>query len=197
MEIIIDEKIFKAYNDNYFVSENGDVYSTYSRKILKHNIDNDGYHRVDINRKHVKIHRLVYITWVGEIKDGEQINHRDDDKDNNHYTNLYKGDQKQNIQDCINNNHRVGNVWYLTIYDRKEEKTISFSPASDFIKYSGHKCENGSVKRMFTRNWFRKRYEIIDYKKKSVTTKDDECNPVRRNLSPFEARRTYKCEDIV
>lgn len=177
-EIIINEKLLKKYDDNYYVGEYGDVYSLYSRKFLKHNIDKDGYHRVDIHSKHVKIHKLVYLTWIGKIENGKQINHKDDNKNNNHYSNLYTGTQQQNIQDCIKNNHRQGNIWYLTIYDKQTKRCVTFCPASDFIVYSGHSCMNKSVKRMFNKNWFKKRYEIIDYKKKSVTTMGDECSPV-------------------
>ena len=167
-EIIIDNKILKQYDDNYFISEYGEVYSLYSKKFLKHQIDCDGYHRVDIHSKHIKVHKLVYITWIGNIKREEQINHKDDNKNNNHYSNLYAGSQKENIQDCIKNNHRIGNIHYLTIYDKKENKILTFCPASEFIQYSGHSCVNGSVKRMFTRNWFKTRYEIIDYNKGKV-----------------------------
>lgn len=167
-EIIINNKILKQYDENYYISEDGDVYSLYSKKFLKHQIDHDGYHRVDIHSKHMKIHKLVYLTWIGELKFGEQINHKDDNKDNNHYTNLYTGSQKENIQDCIRNNHRIGNTHYLTVYDKKENKILTFCPASNFIAYSGHSCANGSVKRMFTRNWFKIRYEIIDYNKGKV-----------------------------
>ena len=66
-EIIINEKLLKKYDDNYYVGEYGDVYSLYSRKFLKHNIDKDGYHRVDIHSKHVKIHKFVYLTGIGKI----------------------------------------------------------------------------------------------------------------------------------
>ena len=45
----------------------------YSKKFLKHSYDVDGYHRVDIHRKHMKIHRLVYHTWIGNIPNGLQI----------------------------------------------------------------------------------------------------------------------------
>lgn len=164
IEIVIDNKILKKYDDNYYVSEYGDVYSLYSNKFLKHNIDLYGYHRVDIHSKHIKVHKLVYLTWIGELPKNKQINHKNDNKDDNHYTNLYAGSQKENIRDCINNNHRVGAMHYLTLYDKQENKILTFCPAYKFIEYSKHPCANQSVKRMFTRNWFKKRYEIIDYK---------------------------------
>lgn len=178
MDIIINNQTFKQYDNMYFISAYGDIYSMYSHKLLKHAIDLDGYHRVDIHSKHIKVHKLVYLTWVGKIPKNKQINHKDDNKNNNYYLNLYAGTQTQNISDCIKNKHREGNINYLTVYDKKTKKTITFCPSSDFIKYSQHSCKNGSVKRMFNKNWFKKRYMIIDYKKKSVTTMGDECNPV-------------------
>lgn len=178
MCIIVNDKIFKPYDDMYYVSCDGDVYSTYSNKILKPHVDLDGYLRVDIHGKHMKVHKLVYLTWVSRELNGLQINHKDDNKLNNHYTNLYAGTQKENIHDCIRNNHREGNKWYLTVLDKEKGEILTFSPASDFIPYSGHSCKNGGVKRVFSRNWFKKRFEIIDYKKKGVTTKGDECSLV-------------------
>lgn len=162
----------------YYISEDGDVYSKYSNKLLKHYIDHDGHHRVDIHGKHIKVHKLVYLTWVGELKQGEQINHKDDNKDNNHYANLYAGSQKENIRDCVCNEHRGGNVWHLVVYDKIEKKVLTFCPASDFIEYSGHSCQNKSVNRMFSRNWFKERYILVDYNKKGVTTIADECRLV-------------------
>lgn len=163
--IIINNILLKQYDNTYYVSENGDVYSTYSKKFIKHNIDHDGYHRVDIHSKHIKVHRLVYLVWIGKIPEGKQVNHIDDNKDNNHYTNLYAGTQKQNIKDCIKNGHRKGNINYLTIYDNKTDKTVTFCPANKFIEYCNHSSKNGSVKKFFNKNWFKKRYTIIDYGK--------------------------------
>ena len=166
--IVINNKIFKPFDEMYYISESGDVYSTYCNKILKQNIDRNGYHRVDIHGKHFRIHRLVYLTWIGDIPPGLQINHKDDNRSNNHYTNLYAGTQKQNINDCIINGNRAGNFNYLTVYDREIKQTITFSPTCDFIEYSGHTCGNGSIKRMFGTKWFNERYEIIDYGKGKV-----------------------------
>ena len=61
--IILNKQSFKSYDDSYYVSKNGEVYSNYSKKILKANIDNDGYPRVDIHGKHIKVHRLVWLVW--------------------------------------------------------------------------------------------------------------------------------------
>lgn len=183
--LIIDGKLLKKYDDMYYVSEYGDIYSTYCKKFLKHAITIYGYHRVDIHGKHMHIHKLVYLTWIGEIPEGKQINHKDDDKDNNHFSNLYAGSQKENIRDCIDNNHWCGYTYYLTVFDKKVNKVLTFCPAKNFIEYSGHSNKSGNLNKFFKKNWFKKRYDIIEFKRvknkeelKSVTTMDDECNPV-------------------
>ena len=193
-EIIIDGVVFRqvSVNKNYYIDEYGNVYSKFSKKIIKpllRCVREKTYIYVDIyvdgKQRHMNIHRLVYSAWVGDIPEGAQVNHKDDNSMNNNYTNLYVGNQSQNIQDCIKNEHRLGNVFYLTIYDKLVDRIMTFCPASDFIAYSGHTCLNGGIKRMFSRNWFKKRFEIIEYKHinslshfKSVTTNGDECNHV-------------------
>ena len=99
--MVINGVEYRKFDACYYVSATGDVYSTYVRRCLKHSIDHDGYHRVDIHRTHMKVHKLVYLTWCGDIPAGKQINHIDDNKENNHYLNLYLGDQVENIADCI------------------------------------------------------------------------------------------------
>ena len=192
--IIINNKEFKQtkINENYFISYDGEIYSKYSRKILKCQIQKTRgkeYKRVDFyvggKQRHIMIHRLVFETWVRPLEDGEQVNHIDDNTFNNHYRNLYAGTQKQNIDDCFTNKHRVGNVFYLTIYDKEKDVIKTFCPANEFIRYCGHSNKSGSLNKFFGKNWFKKRYEIIEFKRinnldeyKSVTTMGDECSPV-------------------
>lgn len=178
---MIDGKRFKAYDDMYYVSQDGDIYSAFSKKLLKWGIDTDGYPRVDIHRKHMKVHKLVYLVWVSRDLQGKQINHKDDNKMNPSVSNLYLGTQKENIADCFRNENRVGNMNYLTVYDKEEDQILTFTPAKAFIDYCGHSCQNGGIKRMFSRNWFKKRFDLIDYRNvEGVTTKPDECMVVER-----------------
>ena len=192
--LFIKDKTFKQFRDTkYYCDEDGNIYSDFSHKILKPLIrnkkTNKQYYYIDINfgegQKHVPIHRIVYETWIGEIPNDKQVNHKDDNSLNNNINNLYLGNQLENIQDCIENKHRVGNTWVLTVFDSQKQETITFCPAQKFIEYSGHSCANGSVSRMFTRNWFKKRYKIISFYlckntnvKKGVTTIPDECKEV-------------------
>lgn len=192
--IIFNRKEFRQYprNKNYYVSRDGEVYSVFSKKtikLMKRGTGNKIYHAVDVfisgKQRHMMVHRMVYETWKRLLKDGEQVNHKDDNQLNNNINNLYVGTQKENIRDCIKNGNRVGHVYYLTIFDKKENKVITFCPASKFIEYSGHTNKSGSLNKFFSKNWFKKRYEILDYKSiknieefEGVTTMGDECSPV-------------------
>lgn len=159
---------FKQYDQDYYVSADGDVYSVKKNGLLRHYIDLDGYHRVDIHGRHMKIHRLVYLVWKGAIPSGKQINHLNDDKNNNHISNLYLGDQKENIRDCINNHHRVGHVHPVKVFDKKLDQEILFSSVKDFLRYTGHPISNGALSKCLNRKWFNDRFQLIE--QKGVTT---------------------------
>ena len=103
---------------------------------------------------------------VGDVDPDKLIRHYDDNKDNNHVSNLVAGTQKQNIEDAIRNGHRdlKGHTHTLTIRDKLTNDILSFCPAEKFIEYSGHSCQNGGVSRMMTREWFKKRFEVVEYR---------------------------------
>jgi len=210
--LIFDGKEFKAYDDWYFVSADGDVFSTYKNGLLKQSVDVDGYMRVDIHSKHVKVHKLVYTVWIGDIPIGVQINHLDDDKKHNHYQNLYTGTQKENIADCMKNGHRVGNIQSVMVFDKKIGECIQFPSVKEFLAYTGHSIKNGSISHCKNKKWFQTRFEVIEQKGVStiesyksiravydsrVENKADiphEASRVERDLSPFEAQGPCSCK---
>lgn len=157
-------KEFKPYDNRYYVSADGEVYSTYKNGVLKPCIDRDGYHRVDIHSAHMKVHKLVFLTWVGEIEEGKQLNHKDDNKNNNHYSNLYQGTQKENMKDCLRNGKRANHFKPIVIYDKEVNKVINFPSIKNFISYTGHSVANGSVSHCKEKKWFRDRYVIMEDK---------------------------------
>ena len=157
MEIML----FKKYDDNYYVTTDGQIYSKYSNKILKHSIDRDGYHRVDIHGRHKKVHKIVYETWRGPLKPGEQINHKDDNKEHNDLLNLYIGTQKENVQDQFRNNKRVGNKYSVTIRSKKDGSVITYPDIKTFIESTVHSCKSGSLNKILNKKWFKKTYELI------------------------------------
>lgn len=82
---------------NYEVSSFGRIKSLKRKgfprdKILKKSFDKDGYHHVRLYRnkkgKMFTVHKLVTLAFIGKRNSGEQVNHLDGNKTNNHVTNL-------------------------------------------------------------------------------------------------------------
>lgn len=78
--------------EDYLIYPEGRVYSKKSNKFLKHNLVSSGYHTVELfNRygsKRVLVHRLVGKSYIPNPKNLPQINHIDENKNNNHVSNL-------------------------------------------------------------------------------------------------------------
>lgn len=194
MEIIYNNKIFRSYDEYYYVSSDGEVYSTYKKGLLKHYIDINGYHRVDLHGKHIKIHRLVYNIWCGNIPQGMQVNHYDDNKDNNCYKNLYIGTQHENIHDCFRNNHRCGNIKTVTVLDKETDKIITFPSIKHLIEYTGHSVSNNSLSGCVNKKWFNKRFDIIE--RKSVETIES-YNIISQNYNIKNKTTMYEASRVV
>lgn len=78
---------------NYQISEDGDVFSLVRNKMIAQSFNWAGYKVVTITddtgyRAPRKVHRLVYLAFVGKLIDGMVVDHKDDNKLHNHYTNL-------------------------------------------------------------------------------------------------------------
>lgn len=93
-------KVIKGYPD-YMVSDEGQVYSMKSKRLLTISKHSNGYMRVSLSEKGrlktMLIHRLVYETFAGSIPKGYEVNHKDEDKSNNQFTNLELLTHKDNI----------------------------------------------------------------------------------------------------
>lgn len=77
----------------YRVSSFGRVYSKRRERLLKPNNANNGYQMVALfgdqnKRKYCLLHRVVYEAFYGAIPNGLYVNHKDEDKHNNHLDNL-------------------------------------------------------------------------------------------------------------
>ena len=103
---------------HYQINEIGEVYSLYSKRLLKPQINNSGYLVVDLHegsKRNIKlIHRLVAETFLENDNPVEktQINHKDENKLNNVISNLewvtpsYNNNYGTKNQRCAEKNSR-------------------------------------------------------------------------------------------
>ena len=87
----------------YLVYQNGDIYSNYTKKLIKHEINWAGYHRVDLTiypkgHAHFSVHQLVATAYVVNPYPDiyTDVNHRNGNKDINDYWNLEWCNNNQN-----------------------------------------------------------------------------------------------------
>lgn len=85
----------------YLISTDGHVYSIRSDRLLPLGCTERGYMQVDVcndsgAKKHMRVHRLVYMAHKGRIPEGLQINHKDENKENNCIENLSLMTNKEN-----------------------------------------------------------------------------------------------------
>lgn len=104
--------------DNYLCSEEGEIYSLLTNKIMKTHSDKDGYQqlRMTITKGKtvtVKAHRLIAQTFLPNPENKPQVNHKDGNKMNNAVSNLEwctnKENQKHAIKTGLKNDSGINN----------------------------------------------------------------------------------------
>lgn len=97
----------------YEISNYGNVRNAKTKKNRKLQLTQNGYLRVNLlngnKRKMCFVHRLVWLNFIGEIKEGYQINHKDENKTNNHLENLELMTPKEN-SNYGNRNKNISNT---------------------------------------------------------------------------------------
>ena len=90
--------MWKRINDtNYYVSDVGEVKNK-KGKLLKPSKTYNGYLRVNINGRLVRIHRIVAEAFIPNTFDLPQVNHKDGNKTNNTIDNLEWCTSSENIK---------------------------------------------------------------------------------------------------
>lgn len=139
----IKEKIKKIQNtDNYYISENGNVYRKYNRtKFYKikntiNKLSGYVYCTIQVKGKHksFRIHRLVALAFIKNKDNLPLVGYKDNNKQNNNYKNLYWTTNSDNIQKAVDDG--------LLINDKGEDDSqliqiACFNKNKNFICYYG------------------------------------------------------------
>lgn len=87
---------------NYIVYPSGEIFSKRFKKFLKINYNTtNGYARVSIDGKNMRLHRLIMETFIG--KSELEVNHIDGNKKNNDIHNLEYVNRSQNVKHAYDN----------------------------------------------------------------------------------------------
>lgn len=101
---MIEWRDLKGFEGFYEISEYGDIKNTKTGKLRKIKPNIHGYMEVDLYKNgkvfYKKVHRLVAETFLNAPDNSEEfiVMHLDNDKTNNHYTNLKWGTVSENTK---------------------------------------------------------------------------------------------------
>lgn len=91
----------KGYEGLYAITEDGQVWSYRTKQFRKPFVNNSGYLQVSLiihsKVKNFLIHRLVAEAYIPNPNNLPEVNHKDENKLNPHYTNLEWCTHEENI----------------------------------------------------------------------------------------------------
>ena len=87
-----------GFEGKYRVSSHGRVWSNKRKKYLKPFPNKDGYLLVDLGSHTYTVHKLVVLSFMGEIPKWLEINHKDENKQNNRVSNLEICTRQYNVE---------------------------------------------------------------------------------------------------
>lgn len=162
-ELIIWDTVFRQITDypTYFISEYGVVFNTATRQFLKYSMAK-AYITIGLYKDHhiadLYIHRLVYQAYIGELRQVNEygkrvvIDHKDDCRWNNHYSNLQELTYGANtlksrttISDSFNLKVRTWDDELLHFICQQMESGLSVSQIADLLGVTGEKDRHAII----------------------------------------------------
>lgn len=138
--------MFRNYT-NYEIFEDGRIWSKYYNKFLKPQTTQGGYQRVGLVDNEGKLHhQLVHrVIWIAvnncEIPEGMELNHLDEDKTNNHISNLELVTPKENIN-FGTRNARVAKTLSKRVGAYKDGELVMIFPSTAEAHRNGYNQGN-------------------------------------------------------
>ena len=177
---------------DYYVRDDGTIYSAKSKKILSPQLDKDGYEKVqmmsdDGKRHRYSVHRLILETFEpNEHSDKLQVNHKDGNKANNKLENLewvtckeninhaYNLGLYSNIGDNNNGDHKLCTSQVLEIIDLLLKQELTIQQIAN--KYNVSKYAIECIK--YKKTWKHLTKNIDFYKGSTTNHNDVNCKPM-------------------
>lgn len=128
----------------YLITEDGKVYNKTRKRYMTPHINSNGYYRVYLTKKSCYVHRLVASTFLSDTpNDGDQVDHIDSNRLNNHYTNLRWCSKSENRKNSLKNNPRQLSHLQKSI-EQLDRNTGAFIKQFAGIKEAGRLCNISS-----------------------------------------------------
>lgn len=137
------------YEEHYEINDNGVLRNKHTGKIIKHDVNSSGYHRVSFyygKQKRYFVHRIVASLFVPNPQNFKEVNHKDGNKNNNDATNLEWCDRVHNEREA----HRTKIKEYKPFYIIKSNKRYDYEFPIDLAEELS--LSVGTIK-----NWLKKR----------------------------------------
>ncbi len=114
-------KPIAEYEEQYLISNKGNVKSLKTDVYLTPNLHDKKYLRVSLyknnKRKHYKLHRLVAIAFIENPNNKPEVNHKDGNKMNNNDWNLEWSTNQENTDHAVLNNLHSSLITRKLSYD--------------------------------------------------------------------------------
>ena len=133
---------------NYEVSNTGKVRNSKTKKILKGRLTKTGYEQVSLKMKNTNtfcnqyVHRLVAKYWVENPLSKKEVNHKDGNKNNNHYLNLEWVTPSENSIHRVQSLNIIPKGRLIGQYDKNNELVQTFISIEEAAKFFGKTRQN-------------------------------------------------------
>jgi hypothetical protein len=117
--------------ENYEVSDLGNVRNKKNGRILKGGYDDGGYRFVSLNKKQLKVHRLVALAFIDNPENKPIVDHINNDRSDNRLVNLRWATNPENGANCKMNKNNTSGYKGLR-YDQDFKKWCVKFNASSF-----------------------------------------------------------------